>query len=72
MDTSYMEVRFDEYCKKCRYMNVVGSDEPCSSCISRPFMFGTTKPKNFAEKRVERPIRTKNKRYSDTNVVGRP
>lgn len=50
MDTSYMEVRFDKYCSNCKHSSVSGTEEPCSSCIGRPVMFGTDKPKNYEER----------------------
>lgn len=68
MDASFMEVRFDIYCKKCKHEALQGNEDPCSNCISRPFMYGTDVPKLYAEKPPTRGLRTKNKRYSAKTI----
>lgn len=59
MDASYMEVEFGKYCSSCRNSETDGNMEPCRTCIKHPMMFGTRKPKNYAE-------RTNFKSYSET------
>ena len=50
MDISTIrEVRFDIYCKKCKYKNVEGSKEPCNSCMEKPVRFGSEKPHKYED-----------------------
>ena len=44
------EVRFDLYCKKCRYEKTKETDEPCSTCLESPSNVGTIKPIKWEEK----------------------
>lgn len=50
MDISMMEVEFGDYCKRCKYENVVESEEPCCECIIVSILEGTRKPEKFEEK----------------------
>lgn len=49
MDASNKEVRFDEYCSKCRYKDDEKTDK-CEECLETPVRYGTRKPLNFKEK----------------------
>lgn len=47
MDNSYKEVRFDKYCQSCVHRDLVGSSEPCNSCIAMPMRYGTEVPYKY-------------------------
>ena len=49
MDISIKEVRFDKYCKKCKYAKTSGSDEPCNTCMEVFAREGTIVPLKFKE-----------------------
>ncbi len=44
------EVRFDLYCKKCRYFDTQDYEEPCNECLENPAMQDSHKPMHFEEK----------------------
>ena len=45
------EVRFDQYCKKCKHWkeNDKGLDEPCNECLDNPTNVNSHKPIKFEE-----------------------
>jgi hypothetical protein len=47
MDNSYKEVRHDKYCVSCVHRDLVGSSEPCNSCIAMPMRYGTEVPYKY-------------------------
>jgi len=49
MDISIKEVRFDKYCKRCKYSKKSGSDEPCNTCMDTFAREGTIVPLKFKE-----------------------
>ena len=44
------EVRFDLYCKTCKYWESPQEEEPCDSCLSEPFNYDTDRPVNWKKK----------------------
>ena len=44
------EVRFDQYCQKCKYYNKNEDEEPCDECLNNPVNSYSHKPINFEEK----------------------
>ena len=50
MDDSYKEVRFDQYCQKCKHYNKNEDEEPCDQCLNNPTNLYSHKPINFEEK----------------------
>ena len=44
------EVRFDLYCKKCKYEKKKETEEPCDQCLENPSNAHTDKPTNWEEK----------------------
>lgn len=51
MDERYdKEVRFDQYCKKCKYYGLKESEEPCEECLEYPANDASHKPVKFEEK----------------------
>ena len=51
MDKSYKEVRFDQYCKKCKHCNKKEDEEPCDECLNNPTNLYSHKPINFEEEK---------------------
>ena len=47
MDTGIKEVRFDKYCRKCRYRKVDETKEPCNECLSEGGRLYSHKPSKF-------------------------
>lgn len=47
MDIYNVEVRFDEYCPKCKYKDVREAFEPCNTCLENPANCQSEKPVNF-------------------------
>ena len=43
------EVWCASYCKKCKYKDLEGYEEPCNECLNQPFMIDSHKPLNFKE-----------------------
>lgn len=41
------EVRFDEYCKKCKHRNLPESEDPCDLCLENPSNEWSHKPVYF-------------------------
>lgn len=52
IDEDYQEVYFDEYCPKCKHVDVddTKSGEPCDECLDNPMNLYSHKPVNFEEK----------------------
>jgi recombinational DNA repair protein RecR len=49
MDITEVEVKFDEWCDKCKYCKTKEYEEPCNSCLDYGFNSESTKPVNFKE-----------------------
>ena len=50
MEEHYKEVRFDQYCKKCKHYSLEEEKEPCHECLSNPSNLYTHKPVLFEKK----------------------
>lgn len=51
MDCPEKEVRFDKYCKTCKYGNKPGTEDPCNECLEDPFNYETEKPMRWKEEK---------------------
>ena len=52
MEESNKEVRFDLYCKTCRYYELAESEDPCYECLENPVNCYSHKPVNWEEKQL--------------------
>ena len=43
-------VRFDKWCKKCKYSDQSATKDPCNDCLAVGGREGTEKPINYKEK----------------------
>lgn len=43
------EVRFDLYCKKCKYAKIDDTEEPCNTCLEEFTNEGTDRPTQYKE-----------------------
>lgn len=43
-------VKFEEYCKKCKYEDNEEYLDPCHECLNNPVNTHSSKPVNFKEK----------------------
>ena len=50
MVNDYKEVRFDEYCKTCKYEPKKEDEDPCDECLNNPVSLYSKKPVNWKEK----------------------
>ena len=50
MDEPYQEVRYDLYCKKCRYEHTDECDDPCDECLEHSVRFESNIPERFEKK----------------------
>ena len=50
MEDTYKIVRFDEYCKKCRYEKLKDDEDPCNECLTNPVNAYSHKPVKFEQK----------------------
>lgn len=50
MVNDYKEVRFDEYCKTCKYESKKVDEDPCDECLNNPVNLYSKKPVNWKEK----------------------
>lgn len=50
MEDIYKEVRFDQYCKTCKYVNMPGHKDPCNDCLDYGVNVQTSKPVRWEEK----------------------
>ena len=49
----YKEVRFDQYCNKCKYKDLDESESPCYECLEDPVNVYSHKPVHWEEKIVK-------------------
>ena len=48
MDTNQiMEVRFDLYCRRCKYRSLDEKKDPCNECLEKAYRANSKKPINF-------------------------
>jgi len=47
-------VRFDIWCKKCKYKDLVEEDDPCFDCLLETVNFESTKPVKFEEQKQKK------------------
>lgn len=50
MEDIYKEVRYDEYCKKCKHEKLEEYKDVCHECLSNPTNLYSIKPVRFEEK----------------------
>ena len=50
MEYPMKEVYFDEYCPKCKHLEVPECDDPCNECLTCPVNEYSHKPIKFIEK----------------------
>ena len=46
----YKEVRFDQYCKTCKYEKLKEDESPCYECLENPVNVYSHKPVCWKEK----------------------
>ena len=44
------EVRFDEWCPKCKNADTPETDDPCNGCLQQGWNIDSHQPVNFREK----------------------
>ena len=44
VEASMKEVRFDRYCKLCKYKDLEEAKDPCNECLDTGMREGTCKP----------------------------
>lgn len=47
-------VRFDEWCKKCKYFTKTESEDPCWECLDEPINDSTNQPVKFEEPKARK------------------
>lgn len=47
---TYKEVYFGDYCKKCKYEKLEGTEAPCDECLSEPLNWNSHRPVKYEEK----------------------
>ncbi len=50
MENKTKEVRFDLYCKTCKYHDLDESKDPCNDCLNEPSNENSHKPVFWEEK----------------------
>lgn len=50
MEDDYKIVRFEEYCKKCKYEKLKDEEDPCNECLTNTVNLYSHRPVNFEEK----------------------
>ena len=50
MEDVYKEVKFDEYCKDCKYEKKKEDEDPCYDCLGEPVNLYSHKPVKWKEK----------------------
>lgn len=50
MINSQKEVRFDIYCRQCKYEKIAESESPCDDCMTEPARCYSRKPVRFEQK----------------------
>ena len=48
-DSELKEVRFDVYCRSCKYHKYREEQDPCNECLEVGMREGTEKPENWEE-----------------------
>lgn len=43
-------VEFEKWCGRCKYKELLGTDEPCNECLSYPVRMNSTKPEKWESK----------------------
>lgn len=43
-------VRYDKYCRRCKYWTTKETDDPCDECLTESVRLGTKKPLKFEAK----------------------
>jgi len=49
LDRNLKEVRFDIYCKKCKYKDLKEKFDPCNDCLDEPYNIESAVPVKFEE-----------------------
>lgn len=49
-DSDYKEVRFDIYCKTCKYKDAPEYESHCFGCLEEPMRYYSEKPVEWVEK----------------------
>lgn len=49
-DIDYLEARFDEFCKTCKYEKTPEVEMPCNECLEYPMNLYSHKPINWKSK----------------------
>lgn len=49
-EPNYQEVRFDRFCKTCRYKDLPESESPCYECLEEPMRYYSDTPIKWMEK----------------------
>ena len=49
-DRNMKEVRFDQYCKSCKYEELDEKFDPCNECLEYGYLENTRKPCKYEEK----------------------
>ena len=50
MENEYKEVRFDQFCKTCKYEKLDEVKDPCNECLEDFMNLYSSKPVNWEEK----------------------
>lgn len=50
MENEYKEVRFDQFCKTCKYEKLDEAKDPCNECLEDFMNLYSSKPVNWEEK----------------------
>lgn len=50
LEDVYKEVKFDEYCKDCKYEKKKEDEDPCYDCLGEPVNLYSHKPVKWEEK----------------------
>lgn len=58
MEVNDILVRFDKYCKRCKYSAVYEKDEPCNECLENGDNISADAPVRFVEKETSQKIRS--------------
>lgn len=51
MENLYKEVKFDQFCKTCKFEKMAEEDENCAYCLDHPVNLHSHKPVNWKEKK---------------------
>lgn len=50
MGETFKEVFFEDYCKTCKYEDLLETEDPCDACLLCPVNLYSHKPVNWKEK----------------------